>query len=130
MDNDLAVHLEKFLHPEKTKSVMITDLIDVTVHWISNLNANVSEVYKSCRDYSDCIMEIKQDTANRSGSSIIGDEVEKFMMSMSVESIERGPDMSNCYKCPKAGRPTLEKENANPSATCKVFEGVRWKQYV
>ncbi len=87
-DDDLRAHLEKFLNPDKISLGMITDLIDVTVRWISNPNANVSKVCMACRVHSECIMEIKQDTANRSGSSIIGDVVEKFLMSMKLESIK------------------------------------------
>ncbi len=84
----------------------------------------------ACRVHSEYIILIKQDTTNRSGSSIIGDIVEKFLMSMKLESTKESPNMDNYYKCPKAGRPVLAKENITPSAICTVFDDPRWEKYV
>ena len=49
---------------------------------------------------------------------------------MKLESIKNSPNMNNCYKCPKASRPALAKENVTPSVICEIFDDARWKNYV
>ena len=90
-NDDLRAHLEKFLDRYKISLGIITDQIDVTMRSIINPNANVSKVCPACRVHSECIMEIKRDTANRSGSSIIGDVVEKFLMSIILNQSKKAP---------------------------------------
>ena len=130
-DDDLQNCLERLMNPENTNLGMITELIPVKMRWVNNDKTDMSKLCAACKIHSEDIMDRKREVANRSGSSLIGDIVKKFLLSMTKKSITNNPSMANAVKVSKLPK-------ANPKKTkidyddwlCKIFEDNRWKQYV
>lgn len=112
-DDDLQQCLERFMDPQETNLGMLTELVPVKMRWPSRDDVNMSQLCAACRVHSEEIMERKRGVAHRSGSSLIGDVVEKFLLLMNKRSIERSPSMSHAEKVsrlpksdPKKKKPT------------------------
>lgn len=128
-NQELRECLDRFFDPLQTDLGMFTELISIKMRWISNGTADVSKVCAACKIHSEAIMERKLNVANRSGSSIVGDVVEKFLQSMTLNAIQKSTNMSNAVKCPKPPKST-GKDTDESAWVCKIFEDERWKKYV
>ena len=131
-NDDLQECLEKFMDPKETNLGMFTDLIPVKMRWISNNNADVSKLCAACKIHSKDFMDRKWNVANKSGSSIVGDIVEKFLLSMTLNAIKRSPSMSGAVKVskpPKANSKT-KKTTDHSIWICNIFNDDRWTKYV
>ena len=100
-DGDLRNCLERFMNPENTNLGMITELIPVKMRWVNNDETDMSKLCVGCKIHSKDIMDRKRVVANRSGSSIIGDIVEKFLQSMTKNQSPTIPQWRTQLRSPK-----------------------------
>ena len=128
-NDDLQECLEKFIDPKETNLGMFNDPIPVKMHWISNNNADMSKLCAACKIHSEDIMDRKRNVANKSGSSIVGDIVEKFLLSMTLNAIKRSPSMSGAVKVSKPPKAISKTKKTIDHSIwiCDIFNDDRWE---
>ncbi len=130
-DEDLRERLEYFMDPENTNLGMFTDLIPVKMRWPCKSDTDMTKLCAACKIHSEDIMDRKREVANRSGSSLVGDIAENFLLSMKVKSIRKSPSMENAVKVSRLPKPDRRgKKYDYDSWLCEVFKDKRWTDYV